>query len=57
MVLSVQGASDHATIGAEDLAVDPAAVVSREQGDDSGDVIDPAEAADRFRPTIAAAKL
>lgn len=48
MVLSVQGASGHATIGAENLAVDPTAVVTREEGDDSGDVIDPAEAAERI---------
>lgn len=48
MVLSVQVASDRATIGAKDLAVDPVAVATREEGADSGDVIDPAEAAERI---------
>ena len=40
-------ASDHAAIGADDLAVDPAAVASGEEGDDCSDVVGLAEAAER----------
>ncbi|MHC2296464.1 hypothetical protein ACVJBD_000670 [Rhizobium mongolense] len=38
---------DHATIGAQDLSVDPGAVRTSEEGNGSGDVVGPTEAFER----------